>query len=123
MLIFKIVFNYHQDIIEIIIELNDTNICVKRNFMNSLGDNKRLFFIFSIFSFFFLLVYKSLSSSRTCRLGKQWETYFVTSRRDNRGKRTKRGEAERKHGNLIMRAALIKARVPIYTKNFSSSDG
>lgn len=57
MLIFKIVFNYHQDIIEIIIELNDTNICVKRNFMNSLGDNKRLFFIFSIFSFFFFYLF------------------------------------------------------------------
>lgn len=55
MLIFQIVFNYHQDIIEIIIELNDTNICVKRNFMNSLGDNKRLFFYIFYFFFFFCL--------------------------------------------------------------------
>lgn len=34
--------------------LNDMNICVKRNFMNSLGDNKRLFFYF--FFFFCLFI-------------------------------------------------------------------
>lgn len=91
--------------------------------LNSLDDNKGTFFyIFYFFPLFFSFFFCSFTNRylRHVRAGLGSNGKRISSRLDAitaEKEREESGEAERKHGNLIMRAALIKARVPICTKN------